>query len=311
MPSRGGATGSTRRPASVITGVLAIAALVAGLVSSIGIGPARARTCQSWGAQPPQVGTGAVLYGLAARSACDVWAVGTANGPASTTVTAIERWNGVGWTVMPSPSPGSSQNTLRGIALVSATDAWAVGGYLGTTTDQPLIERWNGHAWSVIPSPTVGNAGSLSDVVAFTHHDAWAVGYRVQGTVVHALVERWNGRHWKVSPIPNVGAGTSSLEAIGGTGADDLWAVGAHVNANRPLALHWNGQHWKLVPSPTPGPFATFRSVSAIGTDDVWAVGDHGPAYSIRWPSIGTDTGGGWCGPRTSDRSRVSWPESR
>lgn len=277
VPSRGGATGSAGRPASLTVAVLAIAALLVGLLSSTAAAPAQARACQSWGAQPPQVGTGAVLYGLAARSACDVWAVGTANGPASTTLTVIERWNGLLWTAMPSPSPGSSQNSLLGVAVASAADAWAVGGYLDTTTDQPLIERWNGHAWSVIPSPTVGDAGSLADVVAFTHRDAWAVGYRVKGTVTHALIERWNGRHWKVSPIPNVGAGTSYLEAVGGTGTHDLWAVGSHVNANRTLALHWNGRRWKLVPSPTTGPFGTLRSVSAVSPDDVWAVGDHGP----------------------------------
>jgi hypothetical protein len=38
---------------------------------------------------------------------------------------------------------------LQGVAVVSGTDAWAVG-YQG---DDTLIERWNGTAWSAQPSP--------------------------------------------------------------------------------------------------------------------------------------------------------------
>ena len=70
--------------------------------------------------------------------------------------TLIERWNGTGWTIVPSPAPGVS-STLSDVAAVSGHELWAVGssraaGLPGPTTG--LTIRWNGHAWSEVASPS-------------------------------------------------------------------------------------------------------------------------------------------------------------
>src|SRR5204863_435092 len=78
----------------------------------------------------PNQGTSLInLYGVAAVSANDVWAVGAYyNGTAKQTLT--EHWNGTAWSVVSSPNVGSGNNSLSGLAAVSANDVWAVGYYV-------------------------------------------------------------------------------------------------------------------------------------------------------------------------------------
>jgi hypothetical protein len=75
------------------------------------------------------------LYGVAATSPSNAWAVGSSV-PGSVTLT--EHWNGSAWAVVPSPNPGgtSNQNILTGVAMTSATNVWAVGLYFSSTVDQ-------------------------------------------------------------------------------------------------------------------------------------------------------------------------------
>jgi hypothetical protein len=89
------------------------------------------------------------LLGIAARAATDVWTVGQ-RASLSHPRTLIQHWNGTLWTVVPSPSPSADQDALEGVAVLSASYAWAVG-YQG---HQTLIERWNGTKWKVQPSPS-------------------------------------------------------------------------------------------------------------------------------------------------------------
>src|SRR5262249_3129440 len=64
-----------------------------------------------------------VLLTVAATSATNAWAVGTAGG--TTGGTLVEHWEGKTWTGV--PSPGSNGNFLSGVAATSASNAWAVG----------------------------------------------------------------------------------------------------------------------------------------------------------------------------------------
>ena len=114
--------------------------------------PASAAACQSWGAQPPYIGTGrSELRGVAMVSACDAWAVGWYT-VGTSTKTLVEHWNGATWRVITSPSPGSTDSQLFGIAASSPRDAWAVGERRNGTSARTLIEHWNGHAWKVVAS---------------------------------------------------------------------------------------------------------------------------------------------------------------
>src|SRR6266704_1012129 len=57
------------------------------------------------------------------------------------------------WSIVTSYNVGSGNNNLNGVAAVSASDVWAVGGYNSTNGDG-LIKHWNGTRWKVVASPS-------------------------------------------------------------------------------------------------------------------------------------------------------------
>src|SRR5438552_5030878 len=88
---------------------------------------------------------------------------GTPTPTPTLTRTATPTTCGLMWRLVSSPNPGSSSNSLSGIAVVSANDVWAVGTYNNGGSDQALTMHWDGTRWSVIPNPS---AGSLVKVAA-------------------------------------------------------------------------------------------------------------------------------------------------
>jgi hypothetical protein len=70
-----------------------------------------------------------------------------------------------GWSVVPSPNRGPNDNSLGGVAAVSANDVWVVGDRLvpgPSSITRTLVDHWDGAIWSVVPS---ANVGSLSNVL--------------------------------------------------------------------------------------------------------------------------------------------------
>jgi hypothetical protein len=98
------------------------------------------------------------LKSISIVSANDIWAVGentstfyTGDGdPHTSVVVLIEHWNGTAWSIVPGVNPGrvdpwdgTTYNQLNGVAAVSASEAWAVGVYVGSTaSNRTLIERY-------------------------------------------------------------------------------------------------------------------------------------------------------------------------
>ena len=130
------------------------------------------------------------LHSVAAVSATNIWAVGDHDLSNHPEQTLIEHWNGTGWKVVSSPSPGGNYNALVGVVAVSANDIWAV----GISDNSTLIEHWNGTSWRVIPSPSPGtNGNSLNGVAVVTATDIWAVGsYIKSNRNVKTLIEHLN-----------------------------------------------------------------------------------------------------------------------
>jgi len=141
------------------------------------------------------------LLGVAASSANDVWAVGTARGltPSSSYQPIIEHWNGSAWSIVTIPLPGYAAS-LNSIAVVSASNIWAVGNYESEPGEPgptlTLIEHWNGSTWSMVNSPSPGSYGN--DLEAAVRVPAtssiWSVGfaYRLksgQDSVYQTLTE--------------------------------------------------------------------------------------------------------------------------
>ncbi len=217
------------------------------------------------------------LTGVAAVSVSDMWAVGAYNSFSSPEQTLIEHWNGKNWSIVPSPNPGSSGNSLNAVAVVSSSDVWAVGQYsTGVIGNGILIEHWNGTSWNVVPSPNVDNNGNLYSIVAVSASNVWAVGEYVNSSTVsdQTLIEHWNGSSWSVVASPK----ESGLLGVAAISSRNVWAVGysnrSNLNTLYTLIGHWDGKGWSVVTSPNAGSnINTLYGVAAVLDNNVWAVG--------------------------------------
>jgi hypothetical protein len=139
--------------------------------------------CGDWNVIPSPTGANKILFGVAAASTNDAWAVGYTNNGINDE-TLAEHWNGASWNIVPSPNPGLYQNILRAVATTSADDAWTVGSSVYSNNTQTLIEHWDGTSWSVVPSLNTGSYDDLYGVTALSPSDVWAVGYFSTATAI-------------------------------------------------------------------------------------------------------------------------------
>jgi hypothetical protein len=116
----------------------------------------------------------AVLKGVSAVSANDVWVAGYNQWPYNEGylyAPLTYHWNGASWSLV--PNPGTTNETLSGVAAIAANDAWAVG-------DNGQMQHWNGAAWGRVSAPYPDNGGRFNGVAAASASDVWAVGYYSQ-----------------------------------------------------------------------------------------------------------------------------------
>jgi hypothetical protein len=125
-------------------------------------------------------------------------------------------------------------------------------------------------------------AGSqLLGVVALSGTDVWAVGSTgAPDAPSGALIEHWDGRLWATVEAPNTGTTGNVLQAVHGSGPDDLWAVGSVSSGTgpQPAILHWDGTVWSALTAPSLLGGAALSGVVAISPTDAWAVGYRGDA---------------------------------
>jgi hypothetical protein len=238
-------------------------------------GPAAA--CQAWQIVPVPIPASdhVALAAAAASSSSDVWSVGYV-APASQTslATLTEHFDGTRWRIVHSPTLGADAR-LRGVAVISPADAWAVGDGqpLGSPGAVPLLLRWNGAQWVKLRHGAFPGAGTLSGVSATSGSDVWAVGTAQTGTTSQTLIEHFDGTVWSVVPSPSPGT-SAQLLAVTAISATDAWAVGTSVlpsQANLSLLEHWDGVRWSVVPAPDQGQI--LEGVAASSPRDIWAVG--------------------------------------
>lgn len=102
-------------------------------------------------------------------------------------------------------------------------------------------------------------------------------------------------------PTDGVGTGAvipkpgSSLIAVDGTTANDVWAVGeTHGKTFRESSLieHWDGQSWSTVAAPDVGVLGAIATVTA---DDAWALGSGGVLHwdGSTWREVTLPRGNG------------------
>ena len=235
-----------------------------------------------WTAYPlPNVdGQENVLLGVSMPSTgMTAWAVGYYVSGKFAQQTLIEHFNGSSWSIVPSPSPGALQNILFGVAAISDSDIWAVGGQQDASgLWHTLTEHWDGSDWSVVEAIDSGaNGNQLYAVMAVSSDNVYAVGQQAGGAFPNqALVERWNGNSWSIVSSPADGSASALPLGVTAT-ASSLTVVGqqetdaapytSYVAAGRPGAL-------TIQVSPNAGTGENDLFAAATATDgSTWGVG--------------------------------------
>ena len=270
------------------------------------VAPRALPACDSTFSQINALNPGAVYNtvannGLAAISPTDVWAVGaygdTNFGPDKT---LAMRWNGSGWSQVPTNNTGPSNDDIWGVATVPGAAAandnvWTAGDY----TDGSNVEHVEAALWATPgawayqhPANISGGNNVLLGVTAITASNVWAVGYyRVSNgdpnamppippSPAQTLIGHWDGANFTTAAGPQV-SGTSSdrLVSVSASGPNDVWAVGRSSDGGfiNNLILHYNGTTWSITPSPNVGLGATntLYSVKALSPTLAYAVGNH------------------------------------
>jgi len=219
------------------------------------------------------------LSGVACTNSTSCFAVGHAGADA-----LVERWNGSGWSVSPSPKLQVS-GSLNGVSCPIVTSCFAVGGQDSLRGKPTLIERWNGTAWSLVDGPGPGSSDSLASVWCASTSTCVAIGSYEDLTFANqSFADEWDGSRWAITPALS-DASQSSLVSVSCVSRTDCFAVGnALTNLGvRALVERWNGSTWSIVSTPTPPGAAntSFDGVScasatfcfAIGTDDIPGAG--------------------------------------
>jgi hypothetical protein len=229
-------------------------------------------------AAPVLTADNSILRGVWARSANDVWAVGSYEvGDVSQSLTM--HWDGTEWVVVPSPNPGGSAS-LNDVTGISADNVWAVGS---------TVLHWDGTEWSVVPHPAVGYLTAISAISA---NDIWAVGANLSNgeeSIPRTLTMHWDGSQWSVVPSPSPSYDANLLVDVEAISSNDVWVVGwwatvipSYMVLN--LALHWDGTEWAVVETPNFAYFNGLNGLAAFSSDDVWAVGSsEGQTVTIHW----------------------------
>jgi hypothetical protein len=246
----------------------------------------------------PRLLGGGELFGVAAVSSTDIWAVGRTRG--ATTHRLIEHWNGKRWTV--AQLSLAHDYGLSAVVALGADDVWAVG---------DAIERWNGSRWILVPG---SETDYRSAIAATSPNDIW---------LATLNLNHWNGASWDVvepTPLPysSVDGRIEGISAVAG----DVWMVGWMENqrgiyrgvmwhksgtglvrsfskvftrlwgvydlspteawavGDRTIE-HWDGRHWAVTFLPD-----NLVAVAAISSTDAWAVGttaDYGAEITAHW----------------------------
>jgi hypothetical protein len=233
--------------------------------------------------------------GGSARVTATCFAVGSLITEKGRTRPLIERWNGRGWSVVPSPAkPHTIASALVAVSCATPKSCMAVGTSRAgaASPTQPLTERWNGSRWSVVPSPTPrGSTGTyLSAVSCASAKSCVAVGsYTSSFTSGSALVMRWNGSKWLPMNSPNAAqSAVTQLLGVSCTGAGAAlacWAVGSYATRAEGTPYYTVTERlahgtWTVVPSPNKHDHnSSLVSVSCTSAKSCFAAGSWQHGY--------------------------------
>jgi hypothetical protein len=184
----------------------------------------------------PNVPAGAnQLFGIAALSPTNIWAVGAAGGNP-----LALRWNGSAWSVIAvNGDPGLSTERLTAVSGAAGNDVWAVGQGKGVFSNQTFatLRHWNGTHWTQKvcraaseSNPPDGYEGGGLDayftgISAAASNDVWAVGVRGSGP----MILHWDGAAWTLVTHPRAFPHSAVVRGVATSSPGTAWTVGGLI----------------------------------------------------------------------------------
>jgi hypothetical protein len=172
------------------------------------------------------------LNSVACRAASFCMAVGTyQENESNSGITLAEEWNGSGWSLQSTPSPGLG-DTLESVSCPAAGSCTAVGHRAGVQYEVTLAMAWNGSTWTLAktPNPASSYDSELIGVSCRGVDDCAAVGWwsHVNTGRDLTLAESWNGFSWKIEPAQSPGTVGTALSGDSCRWANPCIAVGSY-----------------------------------------------------------------------------------
>ncbi len=211
----------------------------------------------------------------------------------------VEQWNGVTWTVQPTPAGTEAHTELSGVSCSSDTSCVAVGARgVGRSRQYGLAETWNGTSWNETRASSPGKYATwLTAISCVTASWCTAVGgvanHYIDGPpssgipFAQPIAERWNGSRWVASGLlgstVKIGLANDVIRSAGAatgvscTSSSSCIATGYFQESQSdasPLAyaLRWNGRSWTKAGAGL-SRFARLTGVSCSSSFECDAVG--------------------------------------
>jgi hypothetical protein len=232
----------------------------------------------------PNTNTGANQLNAVGHGGGAIWAVGTAADSVGDTFTLTERRSASAWTIIPSPDVANAKTYLDGVAVISPTDAWAVGHWFSSHTGLTgtFVIHWNGSAWSQVADASGPALTSLQAVSAKSATDVWASGWSFANSTFSTFVEHWNGTKWSVvRPAAVANTESFGIAALGSGHARSAGIANLGGGANGTFVE--GGPPWATIKSANPGSTQWFNAASAIPgvSSAIWVVGQYNNDFTL------------------------------
>jgi hypothetical protein len=228
-----------------------------------------------------------ILYGVAAITDSDVWAVGAFEDDLDVWHTLTERWDGSAWSVVNAVDAGTSGNQFYAVTALASNNIYAAGQQAGTGfPSQALIEHWDGTAWSVLASPADA-ATPLPLAVTATVSSLTLAGEQETDTAPYTnYVTSGTPAVLSIQSTPTLGTGENDPFAVTIANDGSIWVVGWAINPatdlHDPLVLQGVNGVFSLVSvaNPSKGGDTGFAAIATVPGGGMWAVGGTATAKS-------------------------------
>lgn len=222
-----------------------------------------------------------ILYGVAAITDTDVWAVGAFEDANDVWHTLTEHWNGTAWSAVNAVDTGANGNQFYAVKALASNNVYAVGQQAGAGfPNQALIEHWDGTSWKVVASPADASASALPLGVTATGSSLTLVGEQETDTAPYtSYVAAGAPASLAIQSTPTLGTGENDPFAVTIANDGTTWVVGWAINTTTgnhdPLVLQGVNGAFSLVsvPNPTNGGDSGFAAITTIPGSGMWAVG--------------------------------------